>query len=156
MAASKLAMGRQKRYPPEKSFQPHQEEFGHSLNNTTFRDTFKIGGPDVVVKEIPATSFGSNLSVMQRGLKAGLNMVITHEAYILERRRPDRSGQGRLLYKYKLDYATKNNIVVWRCHDHAHSHNPALSGQGWNKGLVWKKYENQGTDRGVDPAALLR
>src|SRR5580692_7314440 len=47
-------------------------------DDPTFRDTFKIAGPDTVVTGI-ATSFGGNLRVLQLAQKAGLNMIIVHE-----------------------------------------------------------------------------
>ena len=47
-------------------------------NDPTFRDWFKIGGPDQTVTGI-ATSFGGNLRVLQLAHKAGMNMVIVHE-----------------------------------------------------------------------------
>ncbi|PWU00450.1 MAG: hypothetical protein C5B51_25175, partial [Terriglobia bacterium] len=47
-------------------------------NDSTYRDTFKINGPDWVVTGI-ATSFGGNLRVLQLAQKAGLNMIIPHE-----------------------------------------------------------------------------
>ena len=147
LAASKLAMGHQGKLTAGEVVDRIKKNLGIPWQSTTFRDTYKIGGPDVQVNGI-VTTFGANLSVMQRGLKEGLNMVITHEptfwsdADIIDLVKDDP------LYKYKLDYAAKNNIVVWRCHDHAHSHHPDLIWLGWNQGLGWENYENGGSDRG--------
>jgi hypothetical protein len=55
-----------------------KKKLGIPWNDSTYRDTFKIGGPDSVVTGI-ATSFGGNVRVLQLAQKAGLNMIIPHE-----------------------------------------------------------------------------
>jgi putative NIF3 family GTP cyclohydrolase 1 type 2 len=120
-------------------------------NDPTFRDTYKIGGPDAVVTGI-ATSFGGNLRVLQLAQKAGLNMVIVHEPTFYadaDVRTPGTQGgsecdaacQADSLYKFKLDWANRNNIVVWRIHDHWHAHNPDGIAVGFSKALGWEKYQ---------------
>ena len=105
----------------------------------SFRDTYKIGGPDMVVTGI-STSFGGNLSTLQKSLKAGLNMLITHEPTFWT----DGDIIGRVqddpLYRYKLDWANRNNIVVWRDHDDVHSMTPDLIFVGWSKAMGWSSY----------------
>lgn len=44
----------------------------------TYRDTFKIGGPDTPIAGIACT-FMSTLDVLQRAHAAGKNMIVTHE-----------------------------------------------------------------------------
>ena len=106
---------------------------------TGYRDTFKIGGPDMVVTGI-STSFGGNLSVLQRSVKAGLNMLITHEPTFWS----DGDVVGRVqddpLYRYKLDWAQKNNLIVWRDHDNVHSMKPDLIFAGWARAMGWGAY----------------
>lgn len=112
---------------------------GQPWITTGFRDTFKIGNPDMVVTGI-STSFGGNLSVLQASLKAGLNMLITHEPTFWS----DGDVIGRVqddpLYRYKLDWANKNNIIVWRNHDNIHSMRPDMIFVGWSKAMGWEKY----------------
>lgn len=155
LAAGKLAMGQSKTLTAGEIVDRIKQNLKIPWQSTSFRDTFKIGGPDVQVKGI-ATTFGANLSVMQRALKAGLNMIITHEPTFWSDADLIDLVKDDWLYKYKLDYATKNNIVVWRCHDHAHSHQPDLIWSGWNKSLGWDMYTNPGTDRGwtIPPITL--
>ena len=106
---------------------------------TGYRDTFKIGGPDMVVTGI-STSFGGNLSVLQRSLKAGLNMLITHEPTFWT----DGDVVGRVqddpLYRYKMDWAQRNNLIVWRNHDNVHAMKPDLIFAGWAKAMGWSSY----------------
>ena len=120
---------------------------GVPWRSDSFRDTFKIGGPDSVVTGI-CTSFGGNLSVLQKAQKAGLNMLIAHEPTFWT----DGDVIGRVhddpLYRYKLEWATKNNMVVWRDHDDIHSMQPDLIFVGWTKAMGWNAYRTQGRARG--------
>ena len=76
----------------------------------TYRDNFKIGGPETVVSGI-ATSFGANLRVLQLAKKAGLNMVIPHEpTFYSDGDRVDLVKDDPL-YKLKLDWANRNGIA---------------------------------------------
>src|SRR5512143_2996578 len=96
-----------------------KKNLGIPWNDSTYRDTFKIGGPNSVVSGI-ATSFGGNLRVLQLARKQGLNMAIVHEpTFYSDGDRID-LVKNDPLYKLKLDWATRNNIVVWRIHDHWH------------------------------------
>src|SRR5579872_2778561 len=108
---------------------------------TSFRDTFKIGSPDMAVTGI-STSFGGNLSVLQKSLKAGLNMLITHEPTFWT----DGDVIGRVqddpLYREKLEWARKNNMIVWRDHDNVHSMKPDLIFVGWTTAMGWDTYRD--------------
>jgi putative NIF3 family GTP cyclohydrolase 1 type 2 len=121
-------------------------------DDPTFRDWFKIGGPEQTVTGI-ATSFGGNLRVLQIAQKAGLNMTIVHEPTFYsdaDIRHPGTKGgqtecdaacQADSLFKLKMDWAKQNNIVVWRIHDHIHARKPADGiSLGWNEKLGWDKY----------------
>jgi putative NIF3 family GTP cyclohydrolase 1 type 2 len=124
-------------------------------DDPTFRDTFKISGPDAVVRGI-ATSFGGNLRVLQLAQKAGLNMIIVHEPTFwsdADVRTPGTRGgatecdaacQADPLFKLKLDYATRNNLVVWRIHDHWHARQPDGIKLGWNKAMGWVQFQVDG------------
>lgn len=120
-----------------------KKNLGIPWNNSTYRDTFKIGGPESSVSGI-CTTFGTNIRVMKLARKAGLNMIITHEpTFWSDADRVD-LVQNDPLYKWKLNYATSNNIVVWRIHDHAHAHKPDFIKTGWNKAMGWDRYEVDG------------
>ena len=124
-------------------------------DDPSFRDTFKIGGPDAIVSGI-ATSFGGNLRVLQLARKAGLNMVIVHEPTFYsdaDVRTPGTRGgqtecdaacQADPLFKLKLDWATRNNIVVWRIHDHWHARQPDGIKTGWIRAMGWERYQVAG------------
>jgi putative NIF3 family GTP cyclohydrolase 1 type 2 len=115
-------------------------------NDSTYRDTFKIGGPDSVATGI-ATSFGGNLRVLQLAQKAGLNMLIPHEpTFYSDGDRVDLVKDDPL-YKLKLDWANRNRMIVWRIHDHWHAVKPDGIRLGWNNDLGWTKYQVDGSDR---------
>jgi putative NIF3 family GTP cyclohydrolase 1 type 2 len=129
-------------------------------NDPTFRDWYKIGGPDQTVTGI-ATSFGGNLRVLQIAQKAGLNMIIVHEPTFwsdADIRHPGTTGgqtecgaacQADPLFKLKMDWATKNNIVVWRIHDHIHARKPADGIRlGFARTIGWEKYQLKPDDLG--------
>jgi putative NIF3 family GTP cyclohydrolase 1 type 2 len=112
---------------------------GIPWNEKTYRDTFKIGGPDIKVTGI-ATTFMSNLDVLQRAHAAGLNMVITHEPTFWSDADLIKPIENDSLYKFKLNYGNQNNMAVWRFHDHWHARKPDGIFEGWNRQLGWEKY----------------
>lgn len=122
-----------------------KKNLGIPWNDKTYRDTFKIGDPSMPVTGI-VTTFGTNFSLMEKAVKAGANMIIPHEPTFWSDADLVDLVKNDPLYKYKLDYATKNHMVVWRIHDHAHAHKPDFIMQGWNEGLKWESYK-MGNDR---------
>ena len=55
-----------------------KQNLGSPWNESTYRDVFHAGNPDIEVKGI-ATTFMATLDLIQRAHAAGLNMVISHE-----------------------------------------------------------------------------
>jgi putative NIF3 family GTP cyclohydrolase 1 type 2 len=146
LAVSKLAQAQQGKLTAGEIVDRIKKNIGVPWNDSTYRDTFKIGGPDSPVEGI-CSSFESNLSVLEKARKAGLNMFITHEPTfwtdgdIIERVQDDP------LYKFKLDWAKRNNMVVWRLHDHIHSRKPDGIQAGKNEALGWGPYAINGSDK---------
>jgi len=66
------------------------------------------------------TTFG----MLQRAHAAGLNLVISHEDTYWNDRDDTKDLTDNPLYKLKTEYILKNNMVVWRDHDHMHSMKP--------------------------------
>ncbi len=99
-----------------------RENLGISWQEKTFCDTFKIGNPDVEVKGIAVTCMAT-LEQIQRAHAAGLNMIITHEpTFWSDAEQMDLSADP--VYRYKSGYCLKNDIVIWRYHDHLHARRP--------------------------------
>ena len=116
-----------------------KKNLGVPWNEKTYRDTYKIGDAGTRVRGI-ATTFMSTLDVLQRANAAGKNMIVTHEPTFWNDADTVTDLQNDPLYRYKLDFAQKNNMIVWRFHDHWHAMKPDGIFTGWNKALGWDKY----------------
>ena len=110
-------------------------------NDRSTRDTFKTGGPDTVVTGIATTMFAT-FDVLQRAHAAGLNMIIPHEDTWWNDPDNTKDLQENALYKQKLDFITKNNIVIFRMHDHQHSQKPDYTVVGELRSVGIKGGEN--------------
>src|ERR1700733_7032936 len=109
-----------------------KKNLGIPWNQSTYRDTFKVGDPNTQVKGI-ATTFMATLDLIQRSHAAGLNFVITHEPTFWSDRDTTETLTGDPLYKFKVDYVESNKMIVWRMHDHVHAWKPDKIFVGWNK-----------------------
>jgi len=96
---------------------------GIPWNDRSTRDTFKAGNPDAIVKGI-ATTMMTTFDMLKRANAAGLNMVITHEDTFWNDRDDTKDLTENPLYKLKTEYILKNDMVVWRDHDHMHAMKP--------------------------------
>jgi putative NIF3 family GTP cyclohydrolase 1 type 2 len=96
---------------------------GIPWNDRSTRDTFKAGNPDATVKGI-ATTMMTTFGMLKRASAAGLNMVITHEDTFWNDRDDTKDLTENPLYKLKTEYILKNDMVVWRDHDHMHAMKP--------------------------------
>jgi putative NIF3 family GTP cyclohydrolase 1 type 2 len=115
-----------------------KKSVGVPWNTKTYRDTFKVGNPEVAVKGI-ASTFMSTFDVLQRANALGLNMVVTHEPTFWSDEDAQANLAGDPLYRQKVAFVEKNNMVVWRFHDHWHARKPDGIFEGWNKALGWEK-----------------
>jgi putative NIF3 family GTP cyclohydrolase 1 type 2 len=123
--------------------------------DTTYRDTFKSGGPDTVVTGIATTAFCS-LDLVQRASAAGLNMIIPHEVTYWNDRDDATIAGDDPVYKAKLDFITKHNIVIFRMHDHMHSQRPDFTFVGLARELGITRYETApGSHRFTVPETTL-
>ena len=148
LAAGKLAQAQQGKLTAGEVVDRIKKNIGVPWDDSTYRDTFKIGGPDSPVTGI-CTSFEANLSVMQTAVKAGLNMIITHEPTFWTDGDVVERVQDDPLYGWKLDWARRNNIVVWRIHDHIHRRKPdGIASAG--TALGWAPYRVEGNARRWD------
>ena len=143
LASGRMLRAQKGKLPAGEVVERIKKNIGIPWIDTGFRDTFKIGGPDSAVDGI-ATSFGGNLRVLKLAVKAGLNMVIVHEpTFYSDADRIDLVKDDPL-YKFKLDWANRNKIVVWRIHDNWHAHKPDGIRLGWNNDLGWTQYQVDG------------
>ena len=100
-----------------------KKNLGVPWRETTFRDTYKAGGPDTEVTGIATTGFVT-LEVIQKAVAAGLNMIITHEDTFWNDRDEGAVVGQDTLYAAKVELMRKHNVVVFRMHDHMHAQRP--------------------------------
>lgn len=100
-----------------------KSNLGFPWRDTTYRDTFKFGGPETEVTGI-ATSMFCNFGVVQQAAAAGLNMIIPHEDTYWNDRDTTSLVSGDPAYATKVDFMRRHNIVIFRMHDHMHAQRP--------------------------------
>jgi putative NIF3 family GTP cyclohydrolase 1 type 2 len=123
-----------------------KREVGIPWNDATYRDTFKAGRPDTVVRGI-ASTFMSSYDVIRRARAAGLNFIVTHEPTFWSDGDVVSGLRGDALYDEKLKYVESNGMAIWRFHDHWHARKPDGIFAGWNRALGWDRYVTPENDR---------
>jgi putative NIF3 family GTP cyclohydrolase 1 type 2 len=117
-------------------------------NEGSRRDRFKVGNPDTTVKGI-ATTMMTTFDMLKRANAAGLNMVITHEDTYWNDSDDTKDLTGNALYKLKTEYVLKNDMVVWRNHDHMHAMKPDFTVVGELRSVGIKGGENASMRPGI-------
>jgi putative NIF3 family GTP cyclohydrolase 1 type 2 len=109
-------------------------------------DKLIIGNLDQQVTGIVTTTFPT-IEVINKAIKAGANMIISHEAAFYTHDDQPAYLKESDVCKYKTDLITKNNIAIWRFHDGWHVHKP--DGITWGNlvKLGWDKYYNPATPK---------
>jgi len=101
-------------------------------------DKVIAGEPNTPVKGI-ATTMMATLDVVQRAAAAGRNMVITHEPTFYSHEDTIDRLKEDATYQFKADFIRKNNMLVFRFHDHWHAHHPDGIATGMARELGWEK-----------------
>ena len=114
---------------------------GFPWRDATYRDTFKFGGPDTVVKGIATTMFCS-YDAIRHAVEAGCNMLVPHEDTYWNDPDVLTVVSGDPSYKLKVDYMREHDIVIFRMHDHMHARRPDFIYVGLARALgIDSKYE---------------
>jgi hypothetical protein len=100
-----------------------KSHLGILWRDSTYRDTFKMGGPNTEVRGI-ATAMFCNFEAVKRAAEAGLNMIIPHEDTFWNDRDDLSIISNDPLYKTKTDFMKEHSMVIFRMHDHMHSQRP--------------------------------
>ena len=106
-------------------------------------DTIKSGSPSTTVKGI-ATTMMATFDVVKRAAADGLNMVITHEPTFYSHEDKTDDLKDDPVYRQKQEFLDRNQMVVFRFHDHWHAFRPDGIATGMMQSLDWTK--------NVDPA----
>jgi putative NIF3 family GTP cyclohydrolase 1 type 2 len=86
-------------------------------------DTFKAGKPETPVSGI-ATTFMATFDAIQRAVAAGANLVITHEPTFYNHQDATTAFVDDAVFKAKMAFIEKHQVVVFRFHDHWHAKRP--------------------------------
>jgi putative NIF3 family GTP cyclohydrolase 1 type 2 len=117
-------------------------------NEQSYRDVFHGGNPDSAVKGI-ATTMMVTFDLLKRANAAGLNMVISHEDTWWNDRDETKDLTVNALYKLKTEYIQKNDMIVWRDHDHMHVMRPDFTVVGELRSIGVKGGENSPMRPGI-------
>lgn len=107
--------------------------------DSSTRDRYKFGGDDTEVTGIATTVFVT-MDMIERAAAKGLNMIIPHEDTFWNDADDVTVVDGDPLYAQKVDLLQRNNIVIFRIHDHMHSQVPDFT------------YLGSAREIGLDPA----
>src|SRR5438067_77513 len=94
-----------------------KSNLGMPWRETTYRDTFKFGGPETEITGI-ATAMFCTFKVVQQAAAAGLNMIVPHEDTYWNDRDNTSIVNADPLYAAKVGFMRQHNIVIFRMHDH--------------------------------------
>jgi putative NIF3 family GTP cyclohydrolase 1 type 2 len=108
-------------------------------------DTIKAGDPEMRVTGI-ATTMMATFDVLQRAAASGRNFIVTHEPTFYGHldRTEDFEREGDAVWREKLAFIKKHNLVIFRFHDHWHARRPDGIMSGMVRALGWERYQNVG------------
>ena len=89
----------------------------------SYRDTFKAGNPDTPGQRDRRHHDG-HVRCAQTRRRGGPQFVITHEDTYWNDRDDTKDLAGNALLKLKNEFIEKNDMVIFRDHDHMHSMKP--------------------------------
>lgn len=107
-------------------------------------DTFKAGDPQIPLKGI-ATCMFADMKTLKKAVAQNCNFIITHEPVFYNHQDNTDSYQTDPVYQKKLDFIKKNNLVIFRFHDHIHATEPDGISAGMIDKLGLKKYSVNGS-----------
>jgi putative NIF3 family GTP cyclohydrolase 1 type 2 len=84
----------------------------------------------------------ATFDMLKRAHTAGLNMVISHEDTFWNDRDDIKDLTENLLYRIKTEYVLKNDMIIWRDHDHMHAMKPDFTVVGELRSVGIKGGEN--------------
>ena len=102
-----------------------------------YRDTFKIGDPDVPITGVATTGM-TTFRVLKRAVAERRNFIIPHEdTWFNDRDDPSNYVERDALYLAKKAYCEQHGLVIWRNHDLTHRMRPDQMFVGQLKLLGW-------------------
>jgi len=106
-------------------------------------DTFKSGNPSDGVTGIACT-FMATVDVLKEAAAKGLNLIITHEPTYYNHLDSRERLENDPVYAAKQEIIDKNNLIIFRFHDHWHRTDPDGIYVGMTRKMVWDSYLVEG------------
>jgi len=97
-------------------------------------DTVKCGNPEIELRGI-ACMFLANRAALDTAVRAGANLVITHEPTFYNHRDETDWLKGDAVYESKRQFLEQHGLVVWRLHDLPHIVRPDMIVTGMAQAL---------------------
>lgn len=101
-------------------------------------DTFKAGNPNQKVSGI-ATCMFADMATLKKAVDLGCNFIITHEPIFYNHLDETENFVNDAVFKDKIKFIEKNELVIFRFHDHIHRTQP----DGISAGMIEKLSLNQ-------------
>lgn len=101
-------------------------------------DTFKLGDPSTPVTGV-ATCWQATFEVLRKAAARKLNLIITHEPTFWNHLDDTKAVQEDPVYRAKRAFAERNNLVLWRFHDHWHQVSPDPIFAAFTRQLGWER-----------------
>lgn len=116
-------------------------------------DTLKSGSPSTIVSGVVTTMFAT-LDVIHKTIAAKANFIIAHEPTFYNHLDETNWLESSDVFKLKKELLDKNNIAVWRFHDHWHTNNLDGVRVGVIRDLGWEKNIDASNSRVVNLPGL--
>ncbi len=100
-------------------------------------DKIIAGSPETPVKGV-ATTMMATTEALRGAASRGLNMIITHEPTFFSHLDTTDDLRGDPTYEFKRNYLDKQQLVVFRFHDHWHARRPDGIATGMARELGWE------------------
>ncbi len=107
-------------------------------------DVFKAGDPQTPLKGIVTCMF-ADMHTLKEAVKLGCNFIITHEPVFYNHLDQTEALKDDPVFQEKMDYIKKNNLVIFRFHDHIHATKPDGISTGMVNKLGLKNYAFNGS-----------
>lgn len=86
-------------------------------------DVFKAGNPDAELKGIAVCMF-ADMPTLRKAVDAGCNFIITHEPVFYNHLDETENLKDDPVFREKMEFIEKNQLVIFRFHDHIHMTKP--------------------------------
>lgn len=107
-------------------------------------DTFKAGNPEKELSGIAVCMF-ADMATLKKAVNLGCNFIITHEPVFYNHLDETAAFQNNPVFREKMNFIEKYNLVIFRFHDHIHMTQPDGISMGMINKLGLEEYAVNGS-----------